>query len=152
LRQAWPLAAALAGCGGPVAPPEEEIPAAPSTAIESEDVIAGARPVLHLRCADRSGSFWLALIRTPDPTPGARGTFGAVKVDDGAPVRIELAWLGADRWAPRLDHQAEARLVAAMLQGRNVYFAGPEGMTYRAYRWDLARLGSHLDTLRAACG
>ena len=138
----------IAGCRGEA--PQEPEGSSASVIIQSEDVVDGRRPELTLTCADGFGSFWLALGRTLEPGPA--GAHGTIKVDDGAPLRLALTWLGEDRWAPRVGHDVETALVRAMVAGRNVYFSGPEGTTDRAYRWDLSRVGAGLEELRRRCG
>jgi hypothetical protein len=142
----------LPSCGREATNEAEEDKGRLSVAMQSEDAVDGRRPVLTLSCGPGGSSFSLELIRTPDTPPPPRGTFGLIKVDDAPPVRMELAWLGADRWAPRLDHEEEAALVRTMVGGRNVYFSGPEGTTDRAYRWDMGRLGPRVEDLGRACG
>ena len=118
---------------------------------ESEDAVGAARPSLTLSCNGPARSLWLDLVRAPDQAPLPRGTFGAFKVDDGSPVRVELIWLGDSKWAPRLSDVNKAILVRAIAVGRNVYFTGPEGTTERAYRWDLERIGPRLADARRFC-
>jgi len=152
-RTALPLLLLLAGCGGSATNSVEEAAApARSLTMESEDVVEGRRPVLTLICAPEGGSLSLALVRTPEAPPPARGVFGSFKVDDAAPQRVELTWLRGDRWAPRLDFAAEAALVRGIVAGRNVYFSGPEGTTDRAYRWNMGRVGPAIEEFRRACG
>ena len=117
---------------------------------ESEDAVGAARPSLTLACNGPARSLWLDLVREPIRPP-ARGTFGAFKVDDGRPVKVELIWLGGSRWAPRLSDADKAILVRAIASGSSVYFTGPEGTTERAYRWDLERLGPRLPDARRFC-
>jgi hypothetical protein len=143
----------LAACGREATSNQAaEVTGGLSVAMQSEDAVDGRRPVLTLSCGPSGGSFSLELVRTPDPPPPPRGTFGLIKVDDAPPARMEIAWLGADRWAPRLDHEEETALVRTMVAGRNVYFSGPEGTTDRAYRWDMGRLSANKEDLRRACG
>jgi hypothetical protein len=120
-----------------------------TVSLQSEDAIDGRRPLLSLFCGIRRKSFWLELVRAPDAIPGP--SFGSFKVDDGAPVRLPLTWLGGDKWRVAVDAEGESRLVRAMVAGRNVYFAGPEGTTDRVYRWDLERLGGDLAEVRERC-
>ncbi len=140
---------ALAGCGGAVkneARPEGQA----SVIVQSEDAIDGRRPELILICGPGGGSFSLALVR---PFEGdAAGLTGLIKVDDGAATRIGLLWLGADRWAPDLEADAETAITRRMLAGRSVYFSGPERDSERVYRWDLTRIGDGIAELRARCG
>ncbi|HEY0114925.1 MAG TPA: hypothetical protein VGB54_04315 [Allosphingosinicella sp.] len=152
-RWGGPALLLLAGCAGGGADDQAANQAHPvfHVALQSEDAVGGGRPLLTLSCGSGSPSFWLALVREPQAPPPQRGVFGTFKIDDGAPVRVELAWLSGDRWAPRLDHEQEAALVRAMLGGSNVYFSGPEGTTDRGYRWDMTRLGGQVETLRAGC-
>lgn len=144
------LVGALLSCSGgePQANRESE-EGAFTVSLQSEDSIDGRRWLLSLFCGVRRKSLWLELVRAPDATPGP--SFGSFKVDDGAPVRLPLAWLGGDKWRVGVDAEGEARLVRAMVAGRNVYFTGPEGTTDRVYRWDLERLGEGLGEVRQRC-
>ena len=144
------LAGALLSCSGEQPPANRQADdGAFTVTLESEDAIDGRRPLLNLFCGVRRKSFWLELVRAPDAAPGL--TYGSFKVDDGAPVRLPLTWLGGDKWRVAVDAEGEARLVRAMVAGRNIYFAGPEGTTDRVYRWDLERLGSQLGEVRERC-
>jgi len=145
------LAGALASCSGeqPQANRQSDVGAF-TVSIQSEDAIDGRRPLLNLFCGERRKSFWLELVTEPEVEPGP--SFGAFKVDDGAPVRLPLTWLGGDKWRVAVDAEGEARLVRAMVAGRNIYFTGPEGTTDRVYRWDLEqRLGGQLEAVRQGC-
>jgi len=144
------LAGALLSCSGDqpnAAEPADD--GAFTVTLQSEDSIDGRRPLLNLFCGIRRSWFWLELVRAPAGEPGP--SFGSLKIDDGAPVRLPLAWLGGDKWRLDVDAEVEARLVRAMVAGRNVYFTGPEGTTDRVYRWDLARLGERIGAVRATC-
>lgn len=143
------LLLALAGCGDDAAKNEATPLDGASVVLQSEDAVAGRRPELTLICGARGHSFSLALVRPAEANPG--NATGLIKIDDAAPVRIGLVWLGADRWAPALEAEAETALVRAMLAGDRLYFTGPEGTTDRAYRWELARLGAGLADMRARC-
>ena len=144
------LAGALASCSGEQPQTNRQADGDGFlVALQSEDAIDGRRPVLTLSCGSHRASFWLELVRVPDAAPGP--SYGLFKVDDGAPVRLPLTWLGGDKWALNVEADAEARLVGAMVAGRNIYFTGPEGTTDRVYRWDLARLGAQLEEVRQGC-
>lgn len=144
------LAGALLSCSG------EQLQAngqgdddAFTVTLQSEDSIDGRRPLLNLFCGARRSWFWLELVHAPSGEPGP--SFGSFKVDDGAPVRLPLTWLGGDKWRLAVDEEGEGRLVRAMVAGRNIYFTGPEGTTDRVYRWDLARVGDRIGEVREAC-
>ncbi|WP_166042248.1 hypothetical protein [Sphingosinicella sp. YJ22] len=144
------LAGALLSCSGeqPQANRQAE-DGALTVSLQSEDSIDGRRPLLGLFCGARRKSFWLELVRPPAVEPGR--SFGSFKVDDGAPVRLPLTWLGDGKWRVAVDAEGEARLVRATVAGRNIYFSGPEGTTDRVYRWDLARLGDQREQVRQGC-
>ncbi len=148
--RALALAGALASCSGEEPQANRQAgDAAVTVSLQSEDSIDGRRPLLGLFCGVRRTSLWLELVSAPAADPGS--SFGSFKVDDGVAVRLPLTWLGGDKWRLAVDADGHARLVRAMVAGRNVYFAGPEGMTERVYRWDLTRLGDQLGEVREAC-
>ena len=144
------LAGALLSCSGeqPQANGQAD-DGAFTVSLHSEDSIDRRRPRLNLFCGVRRTWFWLELVRAPIAEPGP--SFGSFKVDDGAAVRLPLTWLGGDKWRVAVDSEGEARLVRAMVAGRNIYFSGPEGTTDRVYRWDLERLGAQREDGRQGC-
>lgn len=149
MRLAAAAALLLPACGQ--APNEAAAPdGSASVVLQSEDTVAGRRPELTLICANGTGSFSLALVRPFAGDPA--GLTGLVKVDDGATWRVGLLWLGNDVWAPALEAEDESRLARFMLTGRTIYLSGPEQLTERVYRWDLNRVRTGLEELRARCG
>lgn len=137
----------LASCS---AAPESPADASPGqfATLQSEDAVGGVRPELSLSCGSGEPFLLLALVRRPALPPGP--VFGTFKIDDGAPIRVQLRSMGEDRWAIA-DDGVEGGLIRDILDGRDTYFLGPEGTTDQPLRWDLQRLGDGRRTLRARC-
>lgn len=71
--------------------------------IESDTLIDGRRPRLTLVCEPgRRASFRLDVVRPPANAPPFRDVFAQIQVKGGPEVTIELGWMGAAAWLPRV--------------------------------------------------
>lgn len=129
----------------------DEQPVSRFVTLQSEDAVGGVRPELSLSCGAGDPFLMLTLVRAPESPQVPAEAFASFKIDDAAPERLKMVSVGGDRWT-MADDAVEASLIRRLLAGRSLYVLGPEGTTERAYRWDSARLGPHLETLRRACG
>ena len=141
------LALAAAGCARAAEPVTTTAGGGLAMALSSEDAFPEGRPVLHLECGAGPPAFALGMAGSE----GAGVIEGSLKVDDGVPVRMRLVRGDSADWAPRLSEDRRAALARAIAGGRNIYFAVPNGVADRIYRWNMTRLGGDAVRLRAAC-
>jgi hypothetical protein len=115
-------------------------------------------PKLSITCGAGNPSVFVDLVRAPATPPPLQGVFGTFQVDGRPSQRFELSWTGeGGKWMLRSgggsSRADDARLVAAMLAGREVTFTGPSTFApSEPVTWDLSGFGEQLDAVRTLCG